>query len=588
MSADEKGLELEVIPKTGLPSRNRSYKRYVSFLTLFILAPGFLLALFNVIIDPYYVFGSPDISGINKVRPYYELHLTVTKPYQLRRLKPQAVILGSSRAEVGLDPNHSGWGDLVAFNFAKPASTSYETMLAFLHAQESGGPLRQAVAGLDFFSFNIFFKMDSVTDERRFSGNFEAGLSRFLVATLAERKNQILTRSTDPLPIATNNGGLKSIPPNWNEIGYLQAHPDVRAAVKNKHFTSGYAHYQHSGRTEGRLGGFIPSNWDEKKYLAANLGARAAVAFGRHQSGYIHFAAIGQKQELIGGFPPQDMMERLQYFWPKIGKLFFQLHEGLKLTLSSTTAYEALRTIHRQSEPASFSADGQRIWHGQQDVLNRIGGTGTAIQNYIKSGKWGLWSQPSEHYFCFSHPGTGLSTFDPFRYMVRQAYEHKADLRLFITPLHASVRNLIKVIGLNRHYVFWLRELVRINEEEAARAGRSALPIWDFSDINSVTSEQLPAAGDITPMRWFWEVSHYRQAAGDLILDRVLEYRDPTRKIPADFGGQLSSANIDTHLKRTKNGLTQWAIDHPKLASLGKKAAHNPKSSFKQTEAPCW
>ena len=91
------------------------------------------------------------------MRPYYEPHVLVAKPYQVRRQRPSAVALGSSRVEVGIDPRHPGWTDTNVFNFALPSSNSYAVMLAFLHAQKVGAPLKQAVVGLDFFAYNINF-----------------------------------------------------------------------------------------------------------------------------------------------------------------------------------------------------------------------------------------------------------------------------------------------------------------------------------------------------------------------------------------------------------------------------------------------
>lgn len=45
-------------------------------------------------------------------------------------------------------------------------------------------------------------------------------------------------------------------PAGWREQAYLAANPDVVAAVRSGHLSSGYAHYIKQGRTEGRRGGF--------------------------------------------------------------------------------------------------------------------------------------------------------------------------------------------------------------------------------------------------------------------------------------------------------------------------------------------
>ena len=82
--------------------------------------------------------------------------------------------------------------------------------------------------------------------------------------------------------------------------------------------------------------------------------------------------------------------------------------------------------------------------------------------------------------------------------MLRRAYAEGTDLRLFVTPNQAAIRRLfIDALGLGERYEFWLKELVRINESEAARAGRQPLPLWDFSDPNTITREPIPAMGDL-------------------------------------------------------------------------------------------
>jgi hypothetical protein len=93
----------------------------------------------------------------------------------------------------------------------------------------------------------------------------------------------------------------------------------------------------------------------------------------------------------------------------------------------------------------------------------------------------------------------------------------------------------------------WLKELARINEEEAARAKRASYALWDFSISNTITREPIPLPGDLTPMRCYWDHSHYDKATGDLILDRIFDYSDPARS-----------------------------------------RARSPKSESRQAEATCW
>jgi hypothetical protein len=180
-----------------------------------------------------------------------------------------------------------------------------------------------------------------------------------------------------------------------------------------------------------------------------------------------------------------------------------------------------------------------------------------------------------------------MTTFDPYRFMIRKAHAESTDLRLFVTPLPAVVRATINALGLEKRYAFWLKELVRINEEEASKAARQPFPLWDFSTVNSITTEPIPEMGDHSPMRWFWEWSHYRKETGDLILDRLLEHSDPVRVVPADFGVRLSAANIDAHLASAANALANRTAQSD-LASQIAREASKPGKFNRQAEATCW
>jgi hypothetical protein len=190
--------------------------------------------------------------------------------------------------------------------------------------------------------------------------------------------------------------------------------------------------------------------------------------------------------------------------------------------------------------------------------------------------------------YCFTNADSGMTMFDPFRFMLRRAHAEGTDLRLFVTPAHAVNRTLLQALGLGDRYEFWLKELVRINEEEAALASREPLPLWDFSDANTITRDPVPLATDPTPMRWYWEYSHYRKATGDLMLDRVLGFSDPQRRLPADFGVRLTGANVDAHIARAKADLQAWASANSELVAPIVMAARTLTTRSRQGEATCW
>jgi hypothetical protein len=621
-------LNFAIAAATDHGSRASSdFQRFVFALAAFAALPPLLLASFVIAVDPYYVFGSPSWPGFNAVRPYYEPRVVVAKPYQVWRQQPSAVALGSSRVEVGIDPRHGGWTNTNVFNFAMPSSNSYAVMLAFLHAQKVGAPLKQAVVGLDFFAYNIFFLLGSELIEARFADGISSEFAQFLNERFADRAKPpsrgpgAAARPTavqpawnEALYLAVNadvaaaiarkefKSGREhyelagraehregaAVPKDWDEEGYLQVNPDVAYAISKGSFLSGYHHYLAAGRAERRLGGFEPAGWDEDRYLAANPSARNRVAQGTYRTGYLHYAAIGRSQGLPGGFAPAGILERLSLRWPALNKWAFKLGEMFRLVFSTTAVRDAFGTIVRQSEPATFDSLGTRVWQGHDEVLRRMGGPSGRLRERLAEGLWRPMLAPPAMMYCFTNPDTGMTMFDSFRFMLRRAHAEGTDLRLYVTPFHTAVRELFIALGLGERYEFWIKELVRINEEEAARANRPPFPLWDFSDPSAITSEPIPPAGDPSPMRWHWEFSHYRKETGDLILDRIFEHGSPARTPPGDFGVRLTGENVDTHLARSRVKLADWVAANPEVVSEILTAVRNPKAQTRQAEATCW
>jgi hypothetical protein len=575
-----------------------SFRRFALVLLGFAALPPLLLTAFVIAVDPYYVFGSPSLPWINAVRPYYETNIFSAKLHQVRRIRPAAVALGSSRVEVGLDPRHPGWVDSRTFNFGLPGSTSYEIMLAFLHAQTVGQPLKQAVVGLDFFGFNIFFPRSRTQQEARFGRDATRAFADFLANELAQRRRgQAIATDADrgisatatsvhPIRAAEREHGVP--PPDWDEAGYLQINPDVISGIEQGRFLSGYHHYLTAGGYEGRVGGLQPPDWNEARYLNANAEVRAEVALGAFRTGYLHYAALGRTQGLVGGLPPADALENLRLWWPALNTALSQANEIIRLVWSRTAVRASIATVLKQSMPAPFDEAGVRLFPGQEDVLRRLGGTGHLIRSSLSTGAWGPWLNAPRFMYCFTNAETGMTMFDPFRFMLRRAYTGGTDLRMFVTPVQAVVRVLQQGLGIGERYEFWLKELVRINEEEAALAGKPPLPLWDFSDPNTITREPVPSSGDLTPMRWFWEHSHYRVVTGDLVLDRVLGYSGRGSLLPADFGVRLTGANVDAHVTRARSELAAWASANADLVSPIVRAAQTLKTLNRQAEATCW
>jgi Tetratricopeptide repeat len=112
------------------------------------------LATVNVVVDPYWRFDLINVEGFNAQRVL--ANGRIAKAGTVCRLKPAQVILGTSRAEVGLDPTHPGFADKegTVFNAALAGSGLHEIDLMLRHTVYASPNVQRVLIGLDFLMFN--------------------------------------------------------------------------------------------------------------------------------------------------------------------------------------------------------------------------------------------------------------------------------------------------------------------------------------------------------------------------------------------------------------------------------------------------
>lgn len=136
----------------------RKIDKFRSYNLLFLVAvsvPTLSIGLFNVAIDPYGVFNSREIVGINQAKPEKLKNMRLFKAVDITRIKPVTVFIGSSRTEYGLEPKHSALIDSQpAYNLGLGAATPYEMFHYLQHAIANQPKIQLVVIGLDEFMFN--------------------------------------------------------------------------------------------------------------------------------------------------------------------------------------------------------------------------------------------------------------------------------------------------------------------------------------------------------------------------------------------------------------------------------------------------
>ena len=127
---------------------------------------------------------------------------------------------------------------------------------------------------------------------------------------------------------------------------------------------------------------------------------------------------------------------------------------------------------------------------------------------------------------------------------VARARSADSKIYLVIYPYHAEARVIVERLGLGALFADWKKRMVELADRHAGPGGE--VEVWDFSGLSPQTLEAIPAPGDHhTQLRWFWEAGHFKQALGEMAVDRMLGASN-------EFGIRLDSANVDAWVARDR------------------------------------
>lgn len=110
---------------------------------------------FNLFIDPYGLFDSERVVGINEIKPAASTRSRVVKPYLVEHEKYEVLIGGNSRPEMGLDPTHPCLSKIgPTFSMTLPGAGSYAQFRYLQHAMHIHKP-KVVLFGVDFMDFIV-------------------------------------------------------------------------------------------------------------------------------------------------------------------------------------------------------------------------------------------------------------------------------------------------------------------------------------------------------------------------------------------------------------------------------------------------
>lgn len=138
---------------------------------------------------------------------------------------------------------------------------------------------------------------------------------------------------------------------------------------------------------------------------------------------------------------------------------------------------------------------------------------------------------------------------DALRALIAYGIKGNADVDLVIYPYHVQIMAMLEEAGLAGTFEEWKAILVR--EVATARAANpdARITLWDFSGYSTFQCEAVPAKGDkLTHTKWYWEAGHFKQALGDIMLDRIVGRNSGHES--QSFGFELNDGTVASNQVR--------------------------------------
>ncbi|MGR9087527.1 MAG: hypothetical protein ACU841_10690 [Gammaproteobacteria bacterium] len=169
-------------------------QRYLGHLLSAIAVFSISVFGINWFADPYAIFGTPVFTGMNEAKPALATNSRIFKMAGYAHQEMNALILGTSRTDAGLNPKHEGFRHMRTFNLATGAQTNEETAIIFDFVSGRNA-LKSAVIGLDFFASNAFLRYTEDFSLENFAADRKWKLFFALDTLLASKKSLFRTGS---------------------------------------------------------------------------------------------------------------------------------------------------------------------------------------------------------------------------------------------------------------------------------------------------------------------------------------------------------------------------------------------------------
>lgn len=223
-------------------------------------------------------------------------------------------------------------------------------------------------------------------------------------------------------------------------------------------------------------------------------------------------------------------------------QLIQKIKDSLNSTLSNSTTFDSIKTI----------LAGNKIWITHKGFSS---GSARFSSETISKGYFSVFRDVihTQARVIFSRKLlVDSNAFKALDDIIKFCHEKKIQLIIVIPPQHAFIYELWDKANLWTEFEKWKQLILQKVPVEDLFTNNS-VQVWDFSTYNSMTTENVPEAKDITKrMSWYWEPIHFKAKLGEQILKQLYG------KEVEGFGVRLSRKNICSHLQSIRDKHIQY------------------------------
>ena len=197
----------------------RPFHRYLRWLGSLLLGYLALSITLTTTVDPWRINQAPwAISSIDAARDLHKA-MRVGKAALANRRNWQALILGSSRLDIALDPNHPAFHGLRTVNLAMSGATLYEVIISGNYALDRNPLVKLILLGIDPGDLH------SDADSRK-ANQFEQSPFADDNHSIERTINQLIGAESLGESIATLQRHFRHNSPHYSPLGQMRTPPD--------------------------------------------------------------------------------------------------------------------------------------------------------------------------------------------------------------------------------------------------------------------------------------------------------------------------------------------------------------------------